>query len=65
MTHLIFESIILVLMIGGKDHVTSQKAIYTWYPGIEAVYAANWVIIYYLPPTTRTRIIHRNIENIP
>ena len=27
-------------------------------PGIYAVYTANWVIIYYLPPFTRTRKIH-------
>ena len=34
------------------------KAIYTWY--ISGKKPANWVIIYYQPPFTRTRIIQQH-----
>ena len=43
--------IILVLVIGGRDYITPQKAIFTWYISL---YTANLVITYYLPPFTRT-----------
>ncbi len=42
---------ILVLVIGGRDYITPRRQ---YIPGIEVVYTSNWLIIYFLPPFTRT-----------
>ena len=49
----VIQWLFLVSVKGGRDYITSQKAIYKWY-------TANWVIIYYLPPFTGT---YRNLKN--
>ena len=52
----VIHRIILVLVKGGRDYITPQKAIYTWYIGGIYCQLGDY-IIYYLPPFTRTRII--------
>ena len=51
--------IILVLVKGDRDYITPQKTIYTvLYLVYKRYILPRWVIIYYLPAFTRTKIIH-------
>ena len=50
------QLLFLVPLIGGRYHIIPQLAVYTTY--IPLIVLANWVILWYLPPSKGTRKLH-------